>query len=53
MINKIDAIITNILNASDIGREELKKIIIKQWADDKKIKELEERIYSLENIICP
>jgi len=52
-MDKLDVIVTNILNASDIGRNELKKIIIKQWADDKKIKELEEKIHSLENIICP
>jgi hypothetical protein len=51
-MDKLDVIVTNILNSSDIGRNELKKIIIKQWADDKKIKKLEKKIYLLERFLC-
>ena len=39
---EIDSIVTNILNSSDIGREKLKQMIIKQWQIDKRLKKLEE-----------
>ena len=50
MKNDIEYIVRNIMNNSDIGKEELKKIIILQWNQDKKIHNLKLKVESLEKI---
>jgi hypothetical protein len=42
MISKIDSIVKNIMSGSDIGQTELKRMITKQWALEKRVKLLEE-----------